>query len=320
MRIKPPANSRSAIFVRECQAALSHIKAALPDMRYGRPMRLRILLIATAGTVILAAAPALRAERVFTVTGVVAAPLDGGRVVVAHQEIVGFMPAMTMGFDVAGSAMLDASLLAAGDRVRFQLHLDEQHSLADHFQVVGRGATPPIAEPATPPVHRLQVGDLVPDFTLVDENSRPVTRTGLAGHETLITFIFTRCPVPEFCPTLARRFGELQKTIVADPKLNGQVGLLSITLDPEFDRPEVLREYGRAAGAKPNVWHFATGAKTEVMPLVNAFSVYVERNGVALDHTLCTALIDGHGRIVELWRGNDWKESEVLGAMAKALK
>jgi protein SCO1 len=301
-------------------ALLSHIKAALPDICYRWPMRWPTLLIATAGAVILAASPMLRAERVFAVTGVVAAQLDGGRIVVAHQEIVGFMPAMTMGFDVAGAAMLDASLLAAGDRVQFQLHLDGQRSLADHFQVVGRGATPSTAEPATPPVHRLQVGDLVPDFALIDENSRPITRAGLAGREILITFIFTRCPVPEFCPTLARRFGELQKTIVADPKLNGQVGLLSITLDPEFDRPEVLREYGRAVGAEPNVWHFATGAKTEVMPLVNAFSVYVERNGVLLDHTLCTALIDRHSRIVELWRGNDWEESEVLGAMAKALK
>lgn len=283
-------------------------------------MRLRTFLAAASGVIMFAAASALQAERVFPVTGVVVSPLDAGQIVVAHREIVGFMPAMTMRFDVAGSAMLAASRLAAGDRVQFQLHVDEEHSLADHFQAIGRGVAPTAAEPPGPAIHRLQVGDSVPDFALVDEDNQPLNRAALLNRATLITFIFTRCPIPEYCPAMARRFGELQKAIVADPKLDGQVGLLSITLDPEFDRPEVLREYGRAVGAEPNVWHFATGGKTEVMPLVNAFSVYVERNGVLLDHTLCTALIDADGRIVEIWRGNGWKDQEVLGAMAKAVR
>lgn len=260
------------------------------------------------------------AERVFPVTGVVMAPLDAGRIVVAHQEIVGFMPAMTMGFDVAGSAMAEASRLRVGERVQFKLHVDEEHTLADDFHPLGAGAIAAADSTVGPSVHRVQVGDAMPDFALIDEKGAPLTRADLTRQATLITFIFTRCPIPEYCPTMARRFGELQKAILADANLRTQVGLLSITLDPEYDRPAVLRAYGEAVGANPQVWHFATGAKPDVDALVQAFSVYVERNGVTLDHTLCTALIDRDGRIVDLWRGNGWKKEEVLAAIAQAVK
>lgn len=272
---------------------------------------------------LLVAADQLRgAERVFDVSGVVRAPLDAGRIVVAHQEIVGFMPAMTMGFDVAGGAMLDASRLRAGDRVQFKLHVDEEHTLADHFQALGQDAAPQpnsFSEARVHlPVHRVHEGDTMPDFALIDENGASLTRASWTNQVTLITFIFTRCPIPEYCPTMARRFGELQRTIVADPQLKGRARLVSITLDPEFDRPPVLKAYGEAVGANPEIWHFATGAKPDVTGLVQAFSVYVERNGVTLDHTLCTALIDRTGHIVDLWRGNAWKNADVLAAIAKA--
>jgi protein SCO1 len=90
---------------------------------------------------------------------------------------------------------------------------------------------------------------------------------------------------------------------------------LSITLDPEFDRPEILKAYGEAVGANPAVWQFATGTKDEIAALTKAFAVYNERNGATLDHTLCTALIGPDGRVIEIWRGNGFRTEEVLAML-----
>lgn len=277
-----------------------------------------MMLIAAA---MLLVAPLRGAERVFTVIGVVREPLHGERLVIAHEEIPGFMAAMTMRFTVAEAARAEAAQLKAGDRVRFVLRVDEERSRAEAFKVLARagaggeqsaGPTPPRATAAIP---RLKVGDVMPDFSLLDQEGRPLTRADLGGGLTVLTFIFTRCPVPEYCPLMTNRFAELQRAIVGDPKLGGRVRLLSISLDPAFDRPAVLKTYGTAFGARFEVWRFATGTDEEVGRLVRAFSVYREKNGVTLDHTLCTALVDADGRIVELWRGNGWKVDEVLARL-----
>jgi protein SCO1 len=281
-------------------------------------MRLSNLLPGLAVLMLVSATAADGVGRDVTVTGVVRAPLEGGRIVVAHDEIVGFMPAMTMGFDVAGSAMIEAAQLAVGSRVRFELHVGAEQALADHFEAIGRAAPSSGTEPEGPAVRRLHPGDSMPSFSLVAESGRVCTLAALSGHVTLLTFIFTRCPVPEYCPAMARRFGQLQKAILADPGLSGQARLLGITLDPEYDRPEVLAAYGRAVGANPAVWSFATGAKPAVDGLIKAFSVYTERNGATLGHTLCTALVNRDGRIVAIWRGNGWSNAEVLDAMRAA--
>jgi protein SCO1/2 len=96
------------------------------------------------------------------------------------------------------------------------------------------------------------------------------------------------------------------------------VRLLSISIDPEFDRPEILKAYGAAVGADPAIWQFATGEKTEIARISADFAVFTERNGVTLDHTLCTALIDADGRVVELWRGSGWRADEVIAALVRA--
>ena len=130
-----------------------------------------------------------------------------------------------------------------------------------------------------------------------------------------MTFIFTRCPVPEFCPLITTRFKALQATLARDRSLPRDTQLLSITLDPAFDTPAVLEAYGKAMGADPERWRFAGGDGAAVQQVARAFSVYVEKNGALLDHTLATALVDRRGRIVEIWRGNGWKLDEVTAAL-----
>lgn len=276
-------------------------------------MRIPTLLIRVLALSAFGVVASLAAERIFDVTGIIRGHLDDGQVVIQHDEIPGYMPAMTMAFTLSNPR--DAARLKNGDRVRFRFRVGEEKSSAESFTVTGHETPPANVKTAASKSSRLRAGDTVPDFALLDENNQPLTPAALRGKLTVVTFIFTRCPVPEYCPAMALRFGQMQKTIQADPKLAARARLLSITLDPEFDRPEILKTYGQAVGANSAVWSFATGAKEQVAALTKAFAVYNERNGVTLDHTLCTALIGTDGRIVEIWRGNGWRVNETVDAL-----
>jgi protein SCO1 len=254
-------------------------------------------------------------SRVFQVTGIVTAPLVDGRVTVAHDEISGYMPAMTMPFTVGPDVR---PTLTAGDRVRFVLRVTEEASRAESFTVIGRAAIAgnAMAPGGTRPASRLKKGDLVPPFTLTTAEDRPFTAGDLAGHVTAVTFIFTRCPVPEFCPLVVKRFQQIQREIERNASLAG-VRLLSVTLDPAFDTPQVLSAYASAMKAYPARWQFVTGSAEEIARFASAFAIHVERNGVLIDHTLATAVIGRDGRVVEIWRGNGWKAAEVVETMQR---
>jgi protein SCO1/2 len=277
------------------------------------PLVIRLFLLIA---LLIASLRAETPEQIYEVTGVVRARLDDGGVVIKHDEIPGFMAAMTMRFDPAEPK--DTAQLKEGDLVRFRLRVTEESSVADRFVVTGKEAPADkivSAPSARPKIPRVRPGEAAPAFSLIDETGAAVTTVSLQGRFTVVTFIFTRCPIPEFCPAISLKFAALQRALVADAALAPRVKLLSVTLDPEFDRPEILAEYGKAVGAQPAFWNFATGEKKEVEALSKAFAVFTERNGVTLDHTLCTALIGPDGRVVELWRGNGWKPEEILAAI-----
>lgn len=279
-------------------------------------MNLRLLFLTAAAAVTLCSTNARAAERVFDVTGIVRGQLEDGQIVIQHDKIPGYMPAMTMGFTLSDPT--DATRLKNGDRVRFRFYVNETKSTAGNFVVTGSEAPIAAPAPAAPAkVNRLRAGDAVPAFSLTDQENRPFTPAVLRERLTIVTFIFTRCPVPEYCPAMAVRFSQLQKAILADAKLGERVRLLSITLDSEFDRPEILKAYSEAVGANPAVWQFATGTKDEITALTKAFAVFNERNGATLDHTLCTALIGSDGRVIDIWRGNGWRIEELLTALAE---
>ncbi|RRJ97645.1 electron transporter SenC [Opitutaceae bacterium TAV4] len=260
-------------------------------------------------------------ERIFAVTGVIRALLDDGQIVIEHEEIPGFMPAMTMAFSPTDSR--EAAGLVVNDRVRFRLRVGSGRSVAEEFVVISRV---PASKSQTTPITtdakrngkysgRLREGDEVPAFSLIDERGQPLTAETLQGRFTVVTFIFTRCPVPEFCPVISLKFKQLQSAISSQTEAIGKTRLLAITLDPEFDRPEILKAYGEAMRADPAVWNFATGDKPQIDALVKAFAVYREKNGVVLDHTLATALVRPDGRIIEIWRGNKWTADEIFACV-----
>jgi protein SCO1/2 len=253
--------------------------------------------------------------REYPVTGVVLAVEDNDAVLVAHREIAGFMPAMTMPFTFANAR--DRERLSPGDVVQFTFRIDDRRSESMNVTVIGR-------DPATVAAYasatarksaRLRAGDPVPAFSLVDQDGTPLSDGDLAGRPTVVTFIFTRCPVPEYCPAIAGRFREVQRALAKDGSF-ADVRLLSVTLDPQHDTPAVLRDYGRAIGADFGRWRFATGTPEQVSGLTRAFPVYAQASGGTIDHTLATALIDARGRVVEIWRGHLWATKDVLDALS----
>lgn len=288
-------------------------------------------LLAAGGVVLIATAAAVgvrglaSGERQFAGAGRIVDVPGDGTVTIAHGDIAGLMPAMTMRFALASAE--EGRSLAAGDLVRFRLRLDDSRSRVDRVVVTGHedvaagtgrgGAASASAGGGTRAV-RVRPGDLVPAFALVDQERRPVTPRDFEGHLTLVTFIYTRCPLPEFCPLVTQRLRDVQDEIAGDAALAPRVRLLSVTLDPEFDTPDVLAAYGRAHGANPARWRYATGSPSDVSALARAFAVYTERNGATLDHTLATALVGGDGRVIDIWRGNGWPSAEVIAALRHA--
>ena len=275
---------------------------------------LMLLVVAMAITVTVVqtrrAGSAGSAARAFQVTGTVTSPIADRRVMVAHENIPGYMPAMTMPFAVAAD---ETASLHAGDRVRFTLRVTAEGAQAERFEVTGHDAAvaAALSEAPRPALKRLKKGDEMPMVSLTTSEGRPLTSADLRGQVTAITFIFTRCPVPDFCPLMMKRFQEVQRELESRGAPR-DVQLLSVTLDPAFDTPQVLQAYGASKGVNAARWQLATGPSKEIARLTSAFSIHVERGGVLIDHTLATAVIGRDGRVVEIWRGNGWSASELL--------
>lgn len=254
------------------------------------------------------------AERTFSVRGIIQSPYANGTIAIEHEEIPGFMPAMTMPFYTDESEARD---LQRGDVVEFKFIVGER-SRATDFRKVGRANLSVAAAAGGVQRPRLRNGDAVPAFALVDQDGESLDESDLNGRHTIVTFIFTRCPVPEFCPLIAKKFQTLQQAF-AEAEVGDEVRLLSITIDPEHDRPAVLRAHAEALGADFRRWRFATGTNEQIATLAKLFAVRTERNGGSLDHTLATALIAPDGRVVDIWRGNGWKPEDVATKVLEAV-
>jgi protein SCO1/2 len=289
-----------------CAAELRRARRVWPSVTVLPFLRGACLLAALAPA-------AVRADTVYPVTGTVTAPLRDGELTVAHQEVPGYMPAMTMPFRVDPADQPAAASLARGDRVEFKLAVgDTSHAYA--FRRTGHTDLPAAAAPVGR-APRLHEGDPLPAFHLTDQEAQPLGPDDLRGRWAVLTFIFTRCPVPEFCPRLSRQFAELQRRFRAVPPPVPRPLLVSISFDPVHDTPAVLKAYGETYGADPTLWRLCTGPEAEIHTLLQRFAIHVEPNGATLDHTLATALIAPDGRVHALWRGNQWTAADVVTAM-----
>jgi protein SCO1 len=246
---------------------------------------------------------------------IVAIRPEVGEVTIRHDDIAGFMPAMTMPFRVQDLRLLDGRRV--GDLVRATLVVTGETAYLSSLESTGHAA---LAEPAvTPPVTAadlLKPGGTIPDETLVDQNGGPVRLSAFSGSAIVITFIYTRCPMPEFCPLMDRNFAAVQGQVRADSRLRSGVRLLSISFDPEFDTPAVLDAHARAAGADPAIWTFLTGTRDTIDRVGARFGLVVMRepqNPSAITHNLRTAIVDRGMRLVRIYDGNDWTPDQIVG-------
>lgn len=238
---------------------------------------------------------------------------DHKTIEVEHENIPGFMPSMTMPFVARDEK--EIANVRIGDGISFRLNVTDQDSWIDRVRKIDATQLHlPIPAPMTRAAGgaRLHEGDPMPVFHLLDQDGKPVSLETFRGHPFVVTFIFTRCPIPNFCPRMSKNFSELQKAIQSSSDSLAATRLLSISFDPQFDTPAVLQRYAREESADPVIWTFATGATAEVQSLTTAFSILVQPESGTISHSLATVLVDRAGKIARIWRGNGWAPAEVI--------
>ena len=246
---------------------------------------------------------------------------ETSEILVRHEDIKGFMPAMTMPYRVKDAALLKDR--AAGDLITATLTVEPELAWLSAITKTGTAPLPedaPTKIPAAAGVQLLKPGDVVPATPLVDQEDKPLALPDWRGSAMVITFIYTRCPLPQFCPLMDRRFAEIQAMAAADPALKGKVRLLSISFDPATDRAAVLRAHATKAGADPAVWRFATAEESVVDRLAATFGVNVirEKDGT-ITHNLRTAVVDAGGRIVSIHDSNAWSAASIVDELKTAV-
>jgi len=240
---------------------------------------------------------------------------DRSTIEIQHENIPDFMPSMTMPFVTRDPKQI--ADLRTGDAISFRMAVTKKDFWIENVKKIRREDVN-VAEPKrTSPVSadrdaRLTEGDKMPPFTLTNQNGERISLDTFHGNSLVLTFVFTRCPVPNFCPRMSNNFGELQETIKSSTGTLANARLLSVTLDPAYDTPKVLSDYAGFHHADSKIWNFATGDEKAIDSLTRAFSVYRQNEGGTISHGLATALINKEGRIDKIWRGNAWTPAEII--------
>lgn len=174
-----------------------------------------------------------------------------------------------------------------------------------------------VAALADPSGSTLKVGSRVPNFTLVNQNSKPVSLYDFKGKVVVISFLYTTCPYPDKCPMLAEKLSKTRDLLDQVEGANGKVEVISITLDPKRDSPDNLKKYAQGHDEDAN-WAFLTGKPNDVAKVASQFGViYYTEKGV-IEHNMRTAVLDGDLKLRQLFTGNDWKPGE-LAALIRDL-
>jgi protein SCO1 len=245
---------------------------------------------------------------------------DRSTVSIQHEDIPGFMPSMIMPFSAKDQK--EIAHLKLGDGISFRMTVTEKDLLLDQVKKIPASevhvAQPgPTVSALSKKAERLREGDIVPFFSLTNQEGARLTSDTFRGRPYVLTFVFTRCPVPSFCPRISSNFSELQNAIKSDVDLAGKMRLLSITLDPQFDTPGILKSYAEHLKADSQIWTFATGEPAQIDNLTQSFAVYVQPEGGSISHGLATALIGSDGNVIKIWRGNSWQPAEVIAELRK---
>jgi protein SCO1 len=268
------------------------------------------------------------ARKTYQVKGVVQEVLPARQEVrIAHEKIPGYMDAMTMAFTVKDTNELTG--LKPGDDISFRMIVTDDDGWID--QVKRLGTTTPIVVANAPDnfrrareVDALKVGDTMPDYNFTNQFGQPVSLSDFKGQAVVFTFIFTRCPFPTFCPRMSQHFEAVQTQLKEMPNAPTNWHLLSITIDPQFDTPAVLKNYATQYRYDPKRWSFVTGELIDITAIAEQFGLQFFRpdpnQTAGINHNLRTVVLTASGKIHKVIPENTWTPSEVAAALAEAAK
>jgi protein SCO1/2 len=245
---------------------------------------------------------------------------DQEQVVISHKEIPGLMEAMTMPYTLKEPSAYD--VMKAGDDISATLVVEGDRSWIEN-PVISHAEADLSASPSTAQPREPEVGARVPDLTLTNQDGKQIKLSDYRGRALALTFIYTRCPLPDFCTLMSNNFAEINRAIDRDAGLAGKTHLLSVSFDPAYDTPKVLRSYGAAhtgkfADEKFERWEFASAEPEELHKLAEFFGLVYTPDGEQIVHSLRTAIIAPDGSLYKLYNGNQWKPEEVLQDLRQA--
>lgn len=243
------------------------------------------------------------------------------------DNIPGFMDAMAMSYKVKPESMLRE--LAPGDSIAADVVVIEPDpknadAASDYWlenvKVTGHAKNPPAKGPNA--LHMPAPGEEVPDFTFTNQDGKRVSIKQYRGKIVFVTFIYTRCPFPEFCPRMSSNFNEIYKQMGTNASL-ANARLLSVSFDPEHDTPKVLRDYGFSVAHTHDAglfrrWEFAAPKASELPKIAEFFALTVQPDSGLITHNLSTAVIGPDGKIVKWYHGGDWQVSDLIKDAADA--
>ena len=257
-------------------------------------------------------------DREYTLHGqVLSIDPSNKQLTVKHDDIKGLMPAMTMPYSVRDAQTLRG--LSPGDVIDATLVVESNDAYLKTIDKVGQAPLEQPAPDTSAPMARsgfelLKPGEEVPDASFVDQNGRKRSFSGFRGTPIVMTFIYTRCPLPTFCPLMDRHFAAMQKPLKEEPALK-KVHLVTVSFDPKFDTPPVLRRHAKTLDADLSRWTFLTGDRDEIDRFASRFGVSIARamnDPRDITHNLRTVIVDADGRLVKVYTGNEWSPEQVI--------
>ena len=256
-------------------------------------------------------------ERTYPVQGqVLALTPERSEATLKHGEIKGLMPAMTMPYKFKEKSELEA--VKPGDVIDATLVIVENDAYLTKVKRIGEAPLemPPAeaAAVASSGFALLKPGEDVPESPFLDQNGKKTTFRAFRGSTVVLTFIYTKCPLPTFCPLMDRHFVTLQEHLHDDPALK-KVHLVTVSFDPSTDTPAVLKKHARTLNADLTRWTFLTGDRDDVEKFAARFGVTVSRaasDARDITHNLRTAIISPEGKLQKVYTGNEWTPGEIL--------
>jgi len=281
---------------------------------------LLLLLIAITGVV--ASCRSSGNEKRYDLKGtIVSVQPEKRQVTIAHEEVKDYMPGMTMPFTVRNES--DMQMLVPNAEITATLVVDGKHSWIENlFVVVKQQAGTPVTTTA---VVQAKEGDEVPNYTLLNQEAKQIRIKNYRGKALLLTFIYTRCPEPDQCTLMSNNFAQIERQLGQDPELYAKTHLLSITIDPGYDDPKVLRSYGAAHTERYENetfahWEFATGTGEQVKEIAQYFGLQYFSQKDQIIHALRTVIVNPDGKVAKIYTGNEWKTEEVVAELKKTVR